>query len=117
MIRLNLKREAFWLDLIAGVRVKVRPATTALAMAVRFDTQTMTPLGDLPPMAERSAENLKAMARHAIIEWEGVGDADGNPVPVTPEGVNALMDLSPVADAFSLGYVAPALTLDLEKNV
>ena len=33
MIRLDLKREPHWLDLGHGVRLHVRPCTTALMMA------------------------------------------------------------------------------------
>ena len=33
MLKLNLKREPYWLDLVQGVRIKVKPATTALVMA------------------------------------------------------------------------------------
>ncbi len=35
MIHLDLKREPHWLDLGHGVRVHVRPCTTALMMAAR----------------------------------------------------------------------------------
>jgi hypothetical protein len=35
MIRLDLKREPYWLDLVPGERVHVRPCTTALIMAAR----------------------------------------------------------------------------------
>ena len=35
MIRLDLKREPYWLDLAPGVRLRVRPCTTALVMAAR----------------------------------------------------------------------------------
>ena len=47
---------------------------------------------------------------------DGVGDAEGNAVPVTPEGIDALMDLWPIASAFENAYLAPALLLDAEKN-
>ena len=43
----------------------------------------------LPETASDEARALvfaKAIARRAVIDWEGVGDADGNPVPVTPGG-------------------------------
>ena len=39
MIRLDLKREPHWLDLGHGVRVHVRPCTTALMMAARAEVQ------------------------------------------------------------------------------
>ena len=35
MIKLNLPREPHWIKLAAGVRLQVRPATTALVMAAR----------------------------------------------------------------------------------
>ncbi|MFZ1413324.1 MAG: hypothetical protein WAS73_01925 [Defluviicoccus sp.] len=37
MIHLALKREPHWLDLGRGVRVHVRPCTTALMMAARAE--------------------------------------------------------------------------------
>lgn len=39
MIRLDLKCEPHWLDLGPGVRVHVRPCTTALTMAARAEVQ------------------------------------------------------------------------------
>ena len=39
MIRLDLKREPHWLDLGHGVRLHVRPCTTALMMAARAEVQ------------------------------------------------------------------------------
>ena len=59
---------------------------------------------------------MKALARLAIQEWNGVGDADGEPTQVTPEGIDALIDLWPIAEAFERLYLAPALLLDEEKN-
>ena len=35
MIKLNIPREPHWITLAAGVRLQVRPATTALVMAAR----------------------------------------------------------------------------------
>src|SRR3546814_16492465 len=35
MIKLNLPRDPHWITLAAGVRLQVRPATTALVMAAR----------------------------------------------------------------------------------
>ena len=58
----------------------------------------------------------KAVARLAVLEWEGVGDDDGNLVPVNPAGVDALLDIWPVFEAFQAQYVARGLMLDQEKN-
>ncbi len=58
----------------------------------------------------------RAVARLAILEWEGVGDAEGNPVDVSPEGIDALLDLWPAFEAFQAAYVAKGPLLELEKN-
>ncbi|WP_050525327.1 hypothetical protein, partial [Pseudorhodobacter aquimaris] len=59
----------------------------------------------------------KAVARRAVLEWEGVGDDAGDVVPVSPEGIDALLEIWPVFEAFQTQYVARGLILDAEKNV
>ena len=59
----------------------------------------------------------KALARLVVLDWEGVGDAEGNPVPVTPDGIDALLDILPLFEAFQLRYVSKGLLLEEEKNV
>ena len=118
MIRLILKREPHWLDLGHGVRVHVRPCTTALMMAARAEVQRSAELSlsETQAAGERTAALVKALGRLGIQDWQGVGDADGEPVPLTPEGVDALLDLWPMAEAFERLYLGPALLLDEEKN-
>jgi hypothetical protein len=115
MIRLDVSAGPRWLDLGHGVRVKVPPLTTAIMMAARADPAVR----DLPAdttMEERSLAFCKAVARRVITEWEGVGDTQGNPVAPTAEGIDALLDLYPLFEAFELDYVAKGLALDAEKN-
>jgi hypothetical protein len=118
MIRLDLKREPRWLDLDHGVRVHVRPCTTALMMAARAEAHgsSAPSQNETQAAGERTAALVKALGRLGIQDWEGVGDADGEPVPLTPEGVDALLDLWPMAEAFERLYLGPALLLDDEKN-
>jgi hypothetical protein len=118
MIRLDLKREPHWLDLGHGVRVHVRPCTTALMMAARADAQrsAMPSTNETQAAGERTAALVKALGRLGIQDWEGVGDAEGEPAPLTAEGVDALLDLWPMAEAFERLYLGPALLLDEEKN-
>ena len=66
---------------------------------------------------DRALVFAKALGRRAVVEWEGVGDMDGNVLDLTPEGVDALLDIYPIFEAFQAGYVAKALVLDQEKNV
>jgi hypothetical protein len=122
MIRLELKRDDHWLDLGFGVRVHVRPCSAALVMAARsaagreLGTTGEPAAGPDAIVGMRTVTFLKALARLAIKAWEGVGDANGNAAAVTPEGIDALMDLWPMADAFERLYLGPALLLDDEKN-
>jgi hypothetical protein len=51
-----------------------------------------------------------------IDEWDGVGDADGEPVPVSQDWIDALFDLWPMFETFQVGVVAGAMLVDAEKN-
>jgi hypothetical protein len=116
MIRLNLSSTPQWLTLAPDLRILVAPLTTALMVAARGDPA----LGELPETAtpeDVAVAMAKAVARRAVLDWEGVGDADGNGIPATPEGIDALLDLWPVFEAFQVAYVAKGLLLDAEKNV
>ena len=116
MIRLNLTATPEWLDLAPGLRLLVGPLTTALMVSARADPAIVS----LPEGASQEALALamaKAVARRAVLDWEGVGDDAGNIVPVTPEGIDALLEIWPVFEAFQTQYVAKGLILDAEKNV
>ena len=115
MLTLDLTNTPFWCDLVPGVRVKLRPLTTALMVAARSDPA----IADLPKEArteEAALAMAKALARTAILDWEGVGDAEGAPLVVSPEAIDALLDIWPIFEAFQTVYVAKGLLLDAEKN-
>lgn len=115
MIRLDLSPELQWLDLGHGVRLKLLPLTTALMVATRGDPAVQ----DLDPDSsndERAAIFAGALARRAVVDWEGIGDADGKVIPVTPEGIDAPLSLWPIFEAFNLHYVSRGMLLDAEKN-
>ena len=116
MIRLNLTATPQWLSFAPGLRLLVGPLTTALMVSARAD-MAIESLPDTASTEELALAMAKAVARRAILEWEGVGDADGNVVAVTPEGIDALLEIWPVFEAFQTGYVAKGLILDAEKNV
>ena len=115
MIRLNLTATPEWLDLAPGLRLLVGPLTTALMVSARADPAVET-MPEGSGTEELALAMAKAVARRAVLDWEGVGDADGNPVPVSPEAIDALLDIWPVFEAFQTGYVARGLILDAEKN-
>ena len=116
MLRLNLAREAAWLDLALGVRVKVEPLTTAIMVAARTDP-TVRVIAPGMPDDSIAVTFAKAIATRAIIDWDGVGDAGGAPIPVSPEAIDALLDLWPIFEKFQTAYVAKGLELEAEKNV
>ena len=120
MLRLNLSTEPRWLDLGHGVRLFVEPLTTAIMLAARSDpaivaaateNETATSNDDLARIV------AKAVARIVVKDWDGVGDEDGKPLALTPQGIDALLELWPIFEAFQTKYIAGALILDAEKNV
>jgi len=122
MLRLNLSNEPQWLDLGHGVRLLVEPLTTAVMLAARSDpailAATQVAEGDGAASNDDLARIVaKAVAKIVVKDWEGVGDAEGNPLPVTPEGIDALLEIWPIFEAFQTRYIAGALILDAEKNV
>jgi hypothetical protein len=116
MLRLNLASEPEWLDLGHGVRVRVVPCSSGVMAAARGAPAVEALVASGASEAELALALAKAMAGIAILDWEGVGDAEGKPVPVTPEAASALIDVWPVFEAFQARYVAKGLLLDQEKN-
>ena len=115
MIRIQLSPEPQWLDLGHGVRLQLMPLTTALMVATRSDPEVQS-LESEASNDTRAAVFAAALARRAVMDWEGVGDEDGNVLPVSPEGIDALLSLWPIFEAFNLHYVSPGMLLDAEKN-
>jgi len=116
MLKLNLSNEPAWLDLDHGVRIRLLPLTTALMVAARNDP-AIAGLSENASDEESALVFAKALARLAIVDWEGVGNENGDPVTVSPEGIDALLDVWPLFEAFQTEYVAGGLLLDAEKNV
>ena len=116
MIRLDLSPKPRWLDLGSGLRLHVLPVTTAIMVAARNDP-AVEALPEGVSQEQMAVVMAKAVARRVVTDWEGVGDADGKPVVVTPEGIDALLDIWPVFEAFQTRCLAPHLLLEAEKNV
>lgn len=124
MLTLDLPTEVVWLDLPRGVRVEVLPITTALmaaaqAAAARRLGAVRAANPELDPDLARGlafAFLVKALARHAVTAWEGVGDATGKPLPLSGEAVERLMDLDDIAAAFWDRATTPVTAVALEGN-
>ena len=116
MLTLDLTNEPRWHDLAHGVRVQLRPLTTALMVATRSDPDVEA-VPDATSDETRALIFAKALARRALLDWEGVGDADGNVITPSPQAIDALLDIWPIFEAFQLVYVSKGLLLEQEKNV
>ncbi len=138
MLRLSLRKEPYWLDLPHDVRLRVTPLTTPVYEAARakgnahvrdliLEQRSIAEAGgrvvDLPDLDDEHvragmAEFLfvAALAQVAILEWEGVGDAEGEPAPVTAENIRALMSRHEMAEAFLVAYSKPLLEAQAEGN-
>ena len=115
MQRLALSPESEWVDLGRGVRVRVRPITTALVYAARKDPA----IADLPAGADQEQIALvmgQSIARLSIVEWDGVGNEDGEVIDPTPETISALMDIWPLCQSFMRQCVDPVFTAEAEKK-
>jgi hypothetical protein len=116
MIRLNLTAAPEWLELAPGLRLQVAPLTTALMVSARADA-ALEALPEDASQEELALVMAKSVARRAVLDWEGVGDAMGTIVHVSPDGIDALLEIWPVFEAFQTQYVARGLLLEQEKNV
>lgn len=115
MIRLNLSQGPRWLSLGHDVEVQVEPLTAVTLAIARTDPA----IADLDADADsdvRFAYLTNVIAGLTITDWRGVGDDDGNPLPVTREGVAALMAVPQLHRAFGAAFVAPAFLVVAEKN-
>ena len=91
MLTLDLTNAPRWHDLAPGVRVQLRPLTTALMVATRSDP-AVEAVREEASDEERAVAFAKALARRAVLAWEGIGDADGTPIDPSPEAIDALLD-------------------------
>ena len=115
MIRINLCPEPQWLDLGHDVRLQLLPLTTALMVATRSDIAVQELAADASNDT-RAAVFAAALARRAVVAWEGVGDESGTVIAVSPEGIDALLSLWPIFEAFNLLYVSRGMLREAEKN-
>jgi hypothetical protein len=127
MLTLDIPTEPYWIELPRGVRLKLRPCTTAIVQAAQARAAREAQVAREafledgvvdPDMARGLAFALlcKGLARHAVLEWEGVGDADGNPIPVTPPMLDQLMDLDEMAAGLFEGAMRPLVRVSAEGN-
>ena len=122
MLKLNLSNESRWIDLAGGVKIKAKPLTSAMMLAARNNPRVVAlAKGRVDENAVQddavALEVAKIIGGMVIEDWDGVGDAAGEPVAVSQDWIDALFDLWPIFEAFQVGVVAGAMLVDTEKNV
>lgn len=111
MIKISAPREPYWIDLYDGARIQVRPKSSAVMVAAISETAGM------PEGVDRDAALTCAIAKHAIVAWEGIGDQDGNELsPAAPGAVEGLMDDWRAYFRFTVAYVNDQTGAEAEKN-
>jgi hypothetical protein len=110
MLTLDLTNAPRWHDLAPGVRVQLRPLTTALMVATRSDL-AVEAVPEEASDEERAVAFAKSLARRAVLAWDGIGDADGMPIDPSPEAIDALLDVGPIFVASQLTYDSMGLLL------
>jgi hypothetical protein len=130
--------EPAWHDLPHGVRVLLRPISSALhhaanvaarrelealdkaAADVREAGGTITGLPDLADPDVRLGVSLAALsrayARLCIADWTGVVDDTDAPLPCTPENAALLAEVPAMADAITALLFAPIAAVSAEGN-
>ena len=128
MLKLNLKTEAYWIDLPGKAKVKVKPISTAVMSAAQsmalenyrqlVDSGELDPANDALRKGMSESLLIKALARLSIIEWEGVLASDSDDLaPINDKTVSDLMDIWLLAQDFLKLYVTQFKLLETEGNV
>ena len=115
MIRINLCPEPQWLDLGHDVRLQLLPLTTALMVATRSDIAVQDLAADASNDT-RAAVFAAALARRAVVAWEGVGDESGTVIAVSPKGIDALLSLWPISRPSTSSTSAAACSWTRKKT-
>jgi hypothetical protein len=110
LLRLDLSTEDRWTCLLAGFDILHGPVTSAI-MAEAGHSAT----GE--SIEERTVEITRFLAKAVIRDWRGVvDDTTGEPLVITPEAVDAVMDIWPIFRAFNDKVIDARIRIDREKK-
>ena len=104
------------IDLGGGVELTCAPLTSAVFAAARNDPAIAEAVSRGASVEEITLATVKAIARRVIKDWDGVGNAEGKPIPPETESFDQLLDIWPLYDAFNAKFCGPALILVTEGN-
>lgn len=140
MLRLTPQKDSRWVEIARfGVRIKLRPLTTAVMSAARAEAAKRLALlwqehrdkaeaGFAGEDTGPSMDNVNwrdgivrqyfaaALLRYAGEAWEGVGDEDGEPLPLNSVAAEKFAEHDDAASAFLEAAMAPLDALAAEGN-
>jgi hypothetical protein len=121
MIKLALS--AVVITILGDVALTVKPLSRAVTREARADgdkakAEYLTAEPDDTDGANAIWQDayVTSIAKQTITEWSGVLGDDGNPAPVTPDAITALMSLDAPYAAFIDNVVNPYMDAQSEKN-
>jgi hypothetical protein len=137
MIDLSQRTEPYELELPYGLKVTVKPLTTAgmtaaqaaakraveaIERQARERTEAGFALDGLPDLSaegERDglyqAQLIRELAIRHVASWTGI-ELEGGPAPPTPENIAAVMELYPVGERFFQEFTLRQVLLNAAKN-
>jgi hypothetical protein len=137
MIDLSQRSEPYELELPYGLRVTVRPLTTAgmaaaqaaarraveaIERQARERVEAGLPLDGLPDLSAEGERDgfyqtqlIRELAVRHITSWTGV-ELEGGRAPPTPENISAVMELYPVGERFFQEFTLRQVLLNAAKN-
>lgn len=118
LVRLDLTLEDRWTTLLAGFDVLHGPVTSAILSEAGHAALAEGSEGETPPTMEaRTVAITRFIAKAVIRDWRGVvDDATGEPLPVTPATIDAVMDVWPIFRAFNERVIDARIRIDREKK-
>jgi hypothetical protein len=137
MIDLSQRTEPYEIDLPYGLKVTVKPLTTAgmaaaqaaarraveaIERQARERMEAGLPLGGLPDLAAEGERDgfyqgqlIRQLAVRHITDWTGV-ELEGGPAPPTPGNIAAVMELYPVGERFFQEFTLRQVLFNAAKN-
>lgn len=117
LVRLDLSLEDRWTTLLAGFDILHGPVTSAILAEAGHAASALGEDGAPQTLEARTVAITRFIARAVIRDWRGVvNDATGEPLPVTPETIDAVMQVFPVFVAFNEKVVDARIRIEHEKK-
>lgn len=110
LVRLDLSTADRWTHLIGDFEILHGPVTSAIMAEAGHAARAES-------IEARTVEITRYLARAVIRDWRGVANEEtGDPVPVTPETIDAVMDIWPIFRAFNDRVIDARIRIDREKK-